>query len=439
VAKTHCSDITWSTDSIWFQIADTPTHPYLFRCIGCLHKLIAISPDHKLPKDAVIDSLRPVFEAFSADKSIPAQNTLLGLSLIAHIQPQLFNPVFCERLGQMMQRLVATPNQWLTAHHFFRVVRILRMIVVVMFHHRHSSMANNFHLILEPAIASETFLRQCADNDFRQSFSLIPVLGYLMTIRPNWTLEVLTRYHDKKVFPLSSKDSVANGRLLQMQGQILQELHHATRNVKEMVLFQMSPNQPSITWQLPAPDMTITVLGLRDKAGVFECHRAILCDKSSYFRTGMQGPFAESESNSVRLRDLDAWAVSIVLQSIYAMSTSWSLVIHEINHGDYTRRSLSVMLLHQKLTLSLSQTMFVMHTANYLGVVDLVDQLRILLITSDRFPDIIAWIQKHIDLYVHEDVLEACHLYLLSHGYTQEPQEFVTQSVDQLHTLTLLT
>lgn len=222
-----CADITWSEASSWYGIVDEPFRPNLMKCTENVYFLTKISPSNKLVKEAVVQVLKKKLVQLSAS-TFPSYACLKGMCLLSMVAPQIFAPAFCEKLAQLMQRIVSQPSRWLTSYLFFCMTTLVHTITVVMFSHGFMAVdlkpLTVLSLMLEPVIASEAVMVQCASAKFLERYSLVPVMRSLLCMFPSETTELMARYFSKRTFPLSAKDAATNDKLVKLQRGIVRRL-----------------------------------------------------------------------------------------------------------------------------------------------------------------------------------------------------------------------
>jgi len=458
-----CADVSWSCAGEWFATSSKSTSPFLMQCIQNIAYLVDMSPSNKLLKGAVVEVLRNPLVELSSSTTLPSYSTTKGLCLVAHVLPQLFAPAFCEKLSQLMQRIVSQPSRWLTAHLFFIVTTILSTIGAVLFNNISLTVdfrpLQVFSLMLEPSIAAEAIMRQCAEPMFQESHSLVPLLGFVLSLHPNSTAELLVRYLSKKSFPLSAKDQPTQTKLSLLQQEIVKDIMRECHSALTVVHKELEVNcfQPlslqqqrqhglqamlrasqkteqdiksiQLLWQ-SFSDVEIVATESSEKSQRFQCHRTSLCAKSQFFKASFLSGLEECRSNVIQLRDMDIWALQVVLQWIYS-PCSFAVTSSDSSSSSQAVMSQECVIMFPlpssnsgALSLALDDCVRVLHVADFLGVEELVGMLGSELcsgglMTVSGIDKLTEKAMQFVDMGMPfaTRMLRACHTFALQHAH----------------------
>lgn len=419
-----CADISWSSLGEWYRQRDDSIAWPLETCIQSLYILKRIAPDGKIPKAAVTRALSAPLTALSGPGArTPDYWCIKGLCILTCVYPKLFAPVFLERMCQLMQCVVSNPQLWLTAQYFFINTAIINMLAAILFHGLWQSMdwktRQVFTCFIEPVIASEAIMRQCASPMFQQAFTLIPVTSYVLSMSPNSALSLMATLHNKKIFPLTAKDSETNQKLKLMQQDICNEIHAMTRYPiylaqremqSSLLIYQREDTYPETKWA-QASDLTLVC---EDKVTkTFLLHRNIVCRESKYFGTSQDAGFKEAESQWIHLKDSDVFAIHMVLMSIYNRNMIFCLTDSDVSES-LDNKTFHPDEAYVDVALSLDQFIRVLYMSEFLAVNRLMNQMLFSLCLDKAISlDSVELLMSVAEHFGNTNLMRSCCMFLI--------------------------
>ena len=421
-----CADISWSSLGEWYVHRNDPIAWPLKTCIQSLYILRQVDLDKKIPRSAVTRALSAPLTALSQsgpEVHLPDYWRIKGMCILTCVYPTLFAPMFLERMCQLMQRVVRNPPLWLTAQCFFVNTAIINMIATILFHGLWQSTEwktmQVFTCLIEPVLATEAIMRQCASPMFQQAFTLIPLTSHVLSMNPKSALSLMAHLHSKKIFPLTAKDSETSQKLKLIQQNICHEIHAMTRYTLDwaqnemqasLLRVQKEESRQETKW-IQTSDLTLVCED--DITKTFLLHRNIVCRESKYFETSQDVGFKEAETQCIHLKDSDVFAVHMVLMFIYNRN-----MVFRVAQSDLTEslddKPMYQDETHVEVALSLDQFVRVLYMSEFLAVDKLKSQMLLSLCVDKAISlESVELLMSVAEHFANTNLMRCCCMFLI--------------------------
>ena len=307
-----------------------------------------------------------------------------GLSILCHVTPQLFAPQFTEKIAQLMQKIVSSPPRWLTSFPFLMTKMLLHIAGSVISHYvkvdASYSPLNVYSLLLEPAIAAEAIMRQCASSEFQASFSLVPTTAFILSQHASACTQLLVRYSNKQTYPLKTSNEDTNKKLILLQQQIVQEITDSCAPCTRRQMRQLSVAPAKTERQ----DLWESLSDLKLVCGdtVFHVHACMVYPESTFLQTnyGFALSAKAAALQEVHLDPNTAFELSLALDWVYAAECALDITIKDsecaINEPvTCASKHYAPTVGIQTLSMTFHQALSLLQLADFMGMDKLVQEI----------------------------------------------------------------